>query len=411
MAQNYTVQTGDNLSTIAQRFGVDYKQISGYKSGNPNLIYPGEVLNIPDKTNPAVPANPTSANPASPTSSVSPSVTPTSGSMPSKFDINPTTGKQYGINPATGVQDDNYWANVVEPQLKSSIGTSSGTTNTIDVVGLYDAAMKDPALLAQQAKIRSIQSKIDVKNKALADAEATINENPFYSEATRTGKINKTDLKAQRDLGNLTNELSVESNNLSLAKADAQNKINIALKQYDINSQATQQALQKFTTLLNAGALQNASASDIASFTLSTGIPTSMIQSAIAKQKADNIKTQVISSTDDAGNLTFAIINSQTGEVINKNTLSGVGKSKEGSSSGSVKQQFLNDTSTITGTKSPSGWIGQFPLLVAKYAPYLSLQDIYQYYSVSDLGKKYGTPKEDASYIKQLYTQARGSTK
>ncbi len=407
MAQNYTVQTGDNLSTIAQRFGVDYKQISGYKSGNPNLIYPGEVLNIPDKANPAVPANPT--NPVNPAPSTPASVVPTSAGMPSKFDINPATGKQYGINPATGVQDDNYWANVVEPQLKSSVGSST-SANTIDVVGLYESAMKDPALLAQQAKIRSIQSKIDAKNKALADAEAVINENPFYSEATRTGKINKTDLKAQRDLGNLTNELSVESNNLSLAKADAQNKINIALKQYDINSQAAQQALQKFTTLLNAGALQNAGASDIANFTLSTGIPTSMIQSAIAKQKADNIKTQVISSTDDAGNLTFAIINSQTGEVISKNTLSGVGKTKEGSS-GSVKQQFLNDTSTITGTKSPSGWIGQFPLLVAKYAPYLSLQDIYQYYSASDLGKKYGTPKEDASYIKQLYTQARGSTK
>lgn len=42
----YTVHSGDNLSTIAQRFGVSINQISGYRSGNPNLIYPGEVLTI-----------------------------------------------------------------------------------------------------------------------------------------------------------------------------------------------------------------------------------------------------------------------------------------------------------------------------------------------------------------------------
>jgi hypothetical protein len=33
----------------------------------------------------------------------------------SKFDINPSTGKQYGVNPNTGVQDDNYWAQQVDP--------------------------------------------------------------------------------------------------------------------------------------------------------------------------------------------------------------------------------------------------------------------------------------------------------
>src|ERR1035437_3503637 len=33
----------------------------------------------------------------------------------SKFDINPSTGKQYGVNPSSGVQDDNYWAQQVDP--------------------------------------------------------------------------------------------------------------------------------------------------------------------------------------------------------------------------------------------------------------------------------------------------------
>lgn len=41
---SYTVRSGDTLSGIAVRFGVNMNTIRGYRSGNPNLIYPGEVL-------------------------------------------------------------------------------------------------------------------------------------------------------------------------------------------------------------------------------------------------------------------------------------------------------------------------------------------------------------------------------
>lgn len=40
----YTVRRGDTLSRIAQRNGVSVSAIHGYRSGNPNRIYPGEVL-------------------------------------------------------------------------------------------------------------------------------------------------------------------------------------------------------------------------------------------------------------------------------------------------------------------------------------------------------------------------------
>ena len=42
--QVYVVQSGDTLSGIAARLGISYTQLSGYRSGNPNVIYPGEVL-------------------------------------------------------------------------------------------------------------------------------------------------------------------------------------------------------------------------------------------------------------------------------------------------------------------------------------------------------------------------------
>ena len=40
----YTVRSGDTLSGIAARLGISWTQLTGYGSGDPNLIYPGEVL-------------------------------------------------------------------------------------------------------------------------------------------------------------------------------------------------------------------------------------------------------------------------------------------------------------------------------------------------------------------------------
>lgn len=132
----YTVKSGDSLSAIGKQFGVDYKTITGYKSGNPSLIYPGEVLTIPGSGNSTGSSTPSSSIPSqtqTPSFQSSGQVTdylngfqaslaqPT-GKVPGKFDINPATGKAYGFNPATNSMDDNYWGNIVEPQLKQQYG-------------------------------------------------------------------------------------------------------------------------------------------------------------------------------------------------------------------------------------------------------------------------------------------------
>ena len=43
--RSVTVRRGDTLSGIAARLGIPQGQIHGYRSGNPNLIHPGETLN------------------------------------------------------------------------------------------------------------------------------------------------------------------------------------------------------------------------------------------------------------------------------------------------------------------------------------------------------------------------------
>ncbi len=48
MPRKVTVKSGDTLSQIALAHGISVGDISGYSSGNPNLIYPGEVLTLSD---------------------------------------------------------------------------------------------------------------------------------------------------------------------------------------------------------------------------------------------------------------------------------------------------------------------------------------------------------------------------
>lgn len=42
--RQYIVKPGDTLSSIANQYGVGVGQLSGYRSGNPNVIYPNEVI-------------------------------------------------------------------------------------------------------------------------------------------------------------------------------------------------------------------------------------------------------------------------------------------------------------------------------------------------------------------------------
>ena len=58
MAETYQIKKGDTLGAIAQKFGTTVGNISGFRSGDPDLIFPGETITIgTDKpTTPSTPA-------------------------------------------------------------------------------------------------------------------------------------------------------------------------------------------------------------------------------------------------------------------------------------------------------------------------------------------------------------------
>ena len=249
--------------------------------------------------------------------------------------------------------------------------------------------------------IKDFEATLAANAKAYSEQVSKIKDNPYLSEATMTGRIKKIDEKFSRDNTNLQNQIATK-------KADIETQLNLQLKQFDINSQQAQQALSQFNTLLNAGALQGASGEDIANITRSTGISSSMIQSAIGAQNKKNNPVKIDTFTAENGEV-FAVAIDSNGNLVNKQSLGTIGnvQGKSGGSSSTsaikeVKSQFVSDANSAYG----QGDI--FPTLVQQYAPYLSLQDIYRLYSTSTPGKYYGKPVEDASQIQAWYNQNRG---
>lgn len=209
----------------------------------------------------------------------------------------------------------------------SSAGLSGSTLGTgqpkIDLNSIYSSAMNSD-------EIKNLENEYNTKQASYNQAVTSINDNPFASEATRVGKIRRLDESAQRELTTLQNTLAQK-------KADAQVKVNIATQQYNIDSQQYQNELSKLNLLISSGALNNASGSDVASIALSTGLSTSMIKGIQDKMKSDAIKPQVITNTDDGGNVTVSVIDANTGKTISQSSLGKVGKSESSGTSNAFK--------------------------------------------------------------------------
>lgn len=231
------------------------------------------------------------------------------------------------------------------------IGQMTATQPTLDLPSLYQSAYKT-------AGIADVEKMINEKTQAFNQAMGVINDNPYYSEARRVGKAAKLQQQYDADVAALKNDVAMR-------KADIETQLNLQTKQFDINSQATKMALDRFNSLLESGALSGASGEDIANITRSTGISSQMIQSAIDASKNKNVKTQVITSTDDNGNVTATVVNTNTGEIIAKNSLGAIGNAEKGTKQSATEKvqqmqaDFINDFEKVKnsyGHVGPSTW-------------------------------------------------------
>lgn len=321
---------------------------------------------------------------------------------------NPTQNKAPGTNeaylakeankpvpaPAGGsVIPQNFNANFVGlGATPAGSGTGIGVSQpTIDLQKVYDSSFKTPEIDNANKAIADVQAEIDKNTKAFDEQMAVINDNPLYGAGTMTGKAAKLKDKYNADIQRLQNKQALAADNLAKLKADAEVKVNIATKQYDINNQAYKDQLNLFTSLLEKGALTGASGSDIASYAIATGIPASMISNIVEKQKKDEIKPTVINSTDDNGNVTVAIIDQMTGTVLSKTNLGKIDKSKS-STTTATKQQYFD----MAKQDARSGATLQQMMQI--YGGYLSPNEVYALYNANS---KFGPAKESPDVLKQ----------
>jgi hypothetical protein len=172
-----------------------------------------------------------------------------------------------------------------------------------DLLGMYST-------LQSSSGINDLHDKLNAATQGYDKAQSQINDNPFLSEANRVGRIQKLSNDYQNSTKAITDQISQK-------QADNDMQIQLAQKQYDINSTAAKAAMDQFNTLLSSGALDNASGDDIANLTRATGMSSNMIQGAISFDTQKNVPTATI-SFDDGQNQGFAVINTKTGEIINK---------------------------------------------------------------------------------------------
>lgn len=242
------------------------------------------------------------------------------------FDLEAGGGNQAILQ--RGVEDPTPETSGLGTNSLSSITSNvSGIgSSTLDLQSIYDQAMGTD-------EITGLKSDIASKKEALTTALSNINDNPFYSEATRTGKIAKLNEQAQSEINDLVDQLT-------LAQSDAQTKYNIALQQYEINSQAYQTNLQTLNTLLSTGGLTNVSSTELAQLASATGLSSSMIQSMIDSAAKQEVEPYVVNSTDDYGNVTVSIIDLNTGNLITSNSLGQIGSGSSTRTPDDVEKYF-----------------------------------------------------------------------
>ena len=243
----------------------------------------------------------------------------------------------------------------------------------IDLPSLYTK-------LYENAGINTLQEDYSTKQKQFAEAKAKNNDNPFLSEASRVGRESKLQKSFDEQTANLLSDIAMK-------KADVEMQLNLATKQYDINTQAAKTALDQFNSLLSSGALNNASGQDIANLTRTTGLSSTMIQSAI---KANKTKGASTSTYSDGSNDYFVTIDNE-GNIINKQL---VGPSKP-----SAQTNTAQKTDYVTWAKTDADAGKTLDDLMSYYQGYLDKQNIWDLYMARNYYKN--TPEQIKAAKKQ----------
>lgn len=218
-AQTYTVQSGDTLSSIASRLGVNVNDISGFRSGNPNLIFPGENLVVKK-----------SGQVAGQIASVGTDATFSQGGTQASTAL-ATTG---------GVQ---------------TTGQTGGTdlTSLFSQFGLAPAGSLEDTIksVSHSFGLDTITQEVDKLNSEKLDKIAEINSNPWLSEGLRSKQVaaqtEKYDKKKDALVERLKLQQDVVGKAITIWEKEREFKKDLLFKQLDLQEKAIDNARQATT--------------------------------------------------------------------------------------------------------------------------------------------------------------------
>jgi len=218
-------------------------------------------------------------------------------------------------------------------------GVSAGATGAdYNVTKEYDKLYKDLGIDALKSEVQAKQAEITARRERLAEASGVINENPFYAEATRTGKLRRLEEQAQADIENLAREQALSQANIDEANQQLATKTNLSTQQYQIDRQATADSVAELNTLLQSGA--DMSNINIGDFAARTGMSVDTISALVAASQAAEIKPTVIQSTDDSGNVTVTVVDQNTGAIVGQTSLGRIGNAQNNSPSKATEDEI-----------------------------------------------------------------------
>lgn len=278
----------------------------------------------------------------------------------------------------------------------SGSGNSFGFSNTqqpaFDPVASFQKLMEGSGIKESQAQIDTISKLAMEKEAAKNQAIAGVNDNPFYSEATRVGRSRKVEESANADIKTLTDQAIPLQNKIAMQKADIDTQLGLETQRYNIRSQEAQQAQQQFSTMLSSGALDNASGDDIANIVRATGMSSNMIQAAIESTKKKNNPVS-FQEFDDGTNTGYAVIDSQ-GNILSKQIVAGskpsAAEEKAAGGGGDVKPPSVAQLKVDAGTAAKKGKTYQ-DMLKFFVTQGLSAKEVYNIYTAANY---YGRPPD-----------------
>lgn len=198
----------------------------------------------------------------------------------------------------------------------------------IDLAGEYKSLYDSLGLSGFKEQIQAKQQEILALRGQTDEAIGLINENPWASAANRTGRIAKLEDQFNRKASVINAEAALIQQQYADARGELDTQMNLKSQQFNIDTQGFERNLTQLNSLLDMGALDNASMDSLQSIASQVGMSGDMIQSMVSAQKQAKINPTMLQHTDDYGNVTVTLIDANTGNVIKKENLGKVDASR-----------------------------------------------------------------------------------